>query len=124
MEAPLELSSAQAVADWLGEPGTVDAVLVQSLEAARELVTAAVSLPRLGDHLAGGGALPASLHRFTMMQAAQLHRRQRSIFGVDQFSAGEESPVLLIEDPTMRKLIAPWLAPAVAGAPAPTGQTA
>ena len=104
----LPLSSTDRVARWLGEPSTADEELLESLAAACELLAARVDIDRVDAFVDRNGHLPHTLNRWVTMTAARLHRRSRSIYGADQFAVGAESPTLLLRDPTLAELIAPW----------------
>lgn len=108
--AVLQLSSTDRVARWLGEIDVADESLIESLDAARELVSGHIDHDRVAAFAeSNDGHLPASLHRWVTMEAARLQRRSRSIFGADQFAVGAEAPTLLLSDPTLAELLAPWL---------------
>ena len=109
----LELSSPALLADWLDEPVTPR--LIESLDAARAVLSERISL-----RVTGAGDAPEALHRAATMLAARLHRRQRSVYGVDAFAVGgDEAPGFLLHDPTIAELISPWRRPDVGAAPPP-----
>ena len=125
MSNPLELSSTQDVADYLGlrydleEPdrqGIIDANLSESLAAAREFLT---------DHLieslqeAEADALPVRLHRACKMIAARFFRREDSVYGVEAFGLGGELGGVLLADPTVSELIGPFRRPHIGAAVLP-----
>ena len=104
--AALELSTPELVADWVG--AEIDAQLVNSLAAARDLISARVrtDLPT---------PLPSALHRAATMLAARLHTRPNSIYGVDAFGLGGEGGAgFLVTDPDIKDLMGPYLRATVA----------
>lgn len=110
-------SGEDALADWLNVAERSPR-LSAALAAAREIVTARVSAPRVGNYQLANRALPESLDLATTMIAAQFYDRRKSIFGVDSFSVeGEAGFGFLTTDPTIQMLLAPWLAPRFGAAP-------
>ena len=104
MPPPLYLSSPAQLAEWLGGV-EIDGALIESLRAAREVISAAV---RDFDE----DELPQSLHRAATMMAAAMHERSSSTYGVEAFSVGSADGVgFLTSDPTIAKLIDPWRRP-------------
>lgn len=102
----LPLSSPQRVSAWVGQP--VDDRLVESLQTAREVITSRVV------DFADETAIPASLHRAATMMAAATHERVDSTYGVEAFTFGGDAGAgFLVDDPTIKMLLAPHLAPAV-----------
>ena len=109
--ASLNLSSVEELAEWIGE--TPDARLVNSLDAARAVITEMVV------SFADGVPLPPPLHRAALMTAAAMHERRDSVFGVEAFAVGAADGVgFLTSDPTITKLLAPYLSLGFGGAPA------
>lgn len=110
---PLQLSNPQLVADWLGDEQAPSNDIISALNSARALVTKKVNPDRFDTP---DGVLPAPLHRWATMEAARLVRRRDSIYGADVFSLGGDAGGVLVHDPTLAELVAPYLKAPVGGA--------
>ena len=119
MPNPLELSSTEDVAAYLGlrydleEPqrqADIDSNLQESLQSAREFLTDRM-LESLQDEKTAD--LPSRLHRACKMVAARFFRREDSIYGVEAFGLAGELGGVLLADPTISELIGPYIRPRI-----------
>lgn len=108
----LPLGDINRLAEWMGLDHTeIDQQLHDSLEAAREAITAEIDRSRLPSD----GTIPASLHRATVMLAAQIEGRSESTYGVEALSLGGEAGGFISSDPQMRRLLRRWKRASVGG---------
>ena len=92
---PEPVTTAAAVADWLGMTGTPDPRLTPIVAAVNDYVRS----------IQGDGTLSESVTLGAVMLAALIHRRRNSPGGVEQFGSELDSAFVARYDPTISQLL-------------------